>query len=105
MADLDAVAKIVEESADIVRTGSHDVSWQATFETRESLVAALDDSSRALRSGDDSRLAEIAFWFVPTGPLCEIAASSGWLAEYTALGNRLDAILAADGPDRSRRRP
>lgn len=92
--ELNAVVAIVEQTADIVRAGSHDLSWQATFETRESLLSVLDKQSAALRSGDESGLAEVKMWFLPTGPLCEIAASSGWLSEYAQLGNRLDIILA-----------
>ncbi|MEJ9077844.1 hypothetical protein WKY82_05425 [Gordonia malaquae] len=92
MTDLRAVADVVEETADIVRSRSHDLSWQSTFDTSDELVRILDQRAAALRSGDVASLADVRFWFLPTGPLCEIAASSGWLPEYTELGNRLDAL-------------
>ncbi|GEE03868.1 hypothetical protein nbrc107696_43140 [Gordonia spumicola] len=94
MTDLRAVANVVEETADIVRHRSHDLSWQSTFDTRDELVGILDERAAALRAGDRSSVAEVRSWFLPTGPLCEIAASSGWLPEYTELGNRLDVLCA-----------
>ena len=52
----------------------------------------LTDHAGRIRQGDLSRLPDLRFLFVATGPLCEIAASSGWLDTYAVLGNRFDEL-------------
>ncbi|WP_063038308.1 hypothetical protein [Nocardia pseudovaccinii] len=81
---------ILDQVMAIVQSGPQDMSWQSRYADAAELVGDLTDHSERIRRGDTSRLPDLWFLFVATGPLCEIAASSGWLAAYTVLGNRFD---------------
>jgi hypothetical protein len=86
------ILDILDQVTTIVRGGSQDLSWQARYADAAELMADLTEHSALIRRGDMSRLADLRFLFLATGPLCEIAASSGWLETYTVLGNRLDRL-------------
>ncbi|MEU6559930.1 hypothetical protein [Nocardia nova] len=76
----------------IVESGPQDLAWQRRYRDEDELIRDLTGHAARLRSGDSGGLRELALLFAPTGVLCEIAASSGWLEEYTVLGNRLDSL-------------
>ncbi|WP_062982287.1 hypothetical protein [Nocardia anaemiae] len=84
------ILDILERVMAVVRAGPQDMSWQARYADEAELISDLTDHLELIRRGDMSRLRDLKFLFVATGPLCEIAASSGWLDTYTVLGNRFD---------------
>ncbi|MEU0502181.1 hypothetical protein [Nocardia sp. NPDC005998] len=86
------ILDILDQVMAIVRVGPQDLSWQSRYADEAELVGDLTEHSELIRRGDMSRLPDLKFLFVATGPLCEIAASSGWLATYTELGNRFDRL-------------
>ncbi|WP_157248742.1 hypothetical protein [Nonomuraea typhae] len=81
----------MDELLAIVQGSSQDLTWQSRYESEQDLVRDLRDHAGRLARGDVSRLSDLRFLLLPTGALCEIAASSGWLERYVSLANRLDA--------------
>lgn len=88
------IVGILERVRAIVRATPQILDWQRRYDEVDELVADLDQHVARLRQDDLSGLRELGFMFAPTGSFCEIAASSGWLDEYTELGNRFDGLHA-----------
>ncbi|WP_330253027.1 hypothetical protein OG874_44560 [Nocardia sp. NBC_00565] len=86
------ILDILDQVMAIVQAGPQDLSWQSRYADEAGLVGDLTGHAELIRRGDMSRLPDLRFLFVATGPLCEIAASSGWLDAYTVLGNRFDRL-------------
>ncbi|MFI7667961.1 hypothetical protein [Nocardia sp. NPDC049526] len=86
------ILDILDQVMAIVQAGPQDMSWQSRYADAAELVGDLTDHSELIRRGDMSRLPDLRFLFVATGPLCEIAASSGWLETYAVLGNQFDRL-------------
>ncbi|MEU4344206.1 hypothetical protein AB0H00_23590 [Nocardia sp. NPDC023852] len=84
------ILDIVDQVLAIVQHLPQDLTWQSRYSNGRELVDDLTDHAGRIRRGDSSRLPDLRFLFMPTGPLCEIAASSGWLDTYAVLGNRFD---------------
>lgn len=89
------IADILDRVVAIVGAGPQDLMWQRRYHDENELIRDLTTHAARVRAGDTGGLGELALLFAPTGSLCEIAASSGWLEEYTVLGNRLDPLLGA----------
>ncbi|MET8651646.1 hypothetical protein [Nocardia aurea] len=83
---------ILEQVLAHVRSGPQDLVWQSRYEDEDELVADLTEQCARIRRGDRIRLRYLRTLFLATGPLCEIAASSGWLEPFTALGARFDQL-------------
>ena len=80
-----------------LRAGPQDLTWQSTYLDEAEVVADLRDHLDRLRAGDRSRLPELRFALLPTGPLQEIAVSSGWGDTYVRLANRFDTLRPGEG--------
>ncbi|MEV5836947.1 hypothetical protein [Nocardia sp. NPDC052112] len=96
--DAAKIADLLDRVLAIVATEPQDLSWQSRYAEHGEIVDDLTDHAARLRQGDSSRLSDLRYLFAPTGPLCEIAASSGWLVSYTELGNRFDQLAAPLDP-------
>ena len=99
------LAAIVNELLEIVRAHPQDLDWQPYYEDQPELLRDLHDHAERIRSGDADRLPELKFSLLPTGPLNEIALSSGWGAAYVRLANEFDGLYAGSAtpprkPDR-----
>ncbi|MEU7629089.1 hypothetical protein AB0C34_03760 [Nocardia sp. NPDC049220] len=88
------IVDIIGHVLAIVRRVPQDLTWQARYSDERELVDDLTDHAGRIQRGDVSRMSDLRFLFVPTGPLCEIAVSSGWLHVYAMLGNRFDECCA-----------
>ncbi|MEU7767644.1 hypothetical protein AB0B25_21275 [Nocardia sp. NPDC049190] len=88
------IVDILDHVLAIVQRVPQDLTWQARYSDERELVDDLTDHAGRIRRGDVSRMSDLRFLFLPTGPLCEIAASSGWLDVYAMLGNRFDEWCA-----------
>ncbi|MFQ6325678.1 hypothetical protein ACLMAL_06005 [Nocardia sp. CWNU-33] len=86
------IVGILDQVLAIVKHAPQELIWQSRYSDEQELVDDLTDHARRIRQEDLSRLPDLSFLFAPTGPLCEIAASSGWLEFYTVLGNRFDDL-------------
>ncbi|MEV5646839.1 hypothetical protein AB0L57_01195 [Nocardia sp. NPDC052254] len=87
------IATILDRVLAIAGSGPQDLEWQRRYRDTDELIRDLTAHAARVRRGDLGAVADLSFLFAPTGALCEIAAGSGWLAEYTALANRLDPLL------------
>ncbi len=92
-ARIEQIAAILDRVVAIVESGPQDLVWQQRYRDENELIRDLTGHAARLRDGDTGGLRELSLLFAPTGTLCEIAASNGWLEEYTVLGNRLDSLL------------
>ncbi|MBF6327018.1 hypothetical protein [Nocardia transvalensis] len=88
--DLGEILGILDRILAIVRSGPQDLSWSGYADEAELLA----EHSERLRRGDTSRLRDLDFLLATTGPVCEVAASSGWLETFTELGIRFDRLSA-----------
>jgi hypothetical protein len=81
------LADLMTEALALVRREANDFSWSSWPDA----AAASAELSR-LSAEPDAAL--IAIVFAPTGPMQELAMSSGWAHDYVALANRIDSVLA-----------
>jgi hypothetical protein len=88
------ILDILDQVLAIVHQLPQDLTWQSLYTDEQELVDDLTDHAGRIRGQDFSRLPDLHFLFVTTGPLCEIAVSSGWIDTYTVLGNRFDELHA-----------
>ncbi|MFQ6395901.1 hypothetical protein ACLMAJ_20835 [Nocardia sp. KC 131] len=88
------ILDILDQVLAIVHKLPQDLTWQSLYTDEQELVDDLTDHAGRIRGQDFSRLPDLHFLFVTTGPLCEIAVSSGWVDAYAVLGNRFDELHA-----------
>jgi hypothetical protein len=95
------LAEIIDELLEIVQAHPQDLNWQSFYDDQQELLHDLRDHAERARCGDGSRLPELKDSLAPTGPLNEIAFSSGWGDAYVRLANEFDDLYA--GPWSPRR--
>lgn len=83
---------VLAEVRDLLARPDADFSW-SSFLDAESALAELDAIADALRAGGPPP-AMLGVLFAPTGPLQEVAISSGWGDHFLILANRFDAAAA-----------
>lgn len=86
------LAELIDELLEIVQAHTQDLNWQACYHDQQALLRDLRDHAERVRRGDGSRLPELRFSLLPTGPLNEIAFSSGWGDAYVRLAGEFDAL-------------
>lgn len=91
--EVSTILHILTRVRSIVASTPQDLTWQSRYDSDSDLLADLTDHTTRLQQHDHSRLPDLSTLFAPTGTLCEIAAGSGWLNDYTELGNQLDPLL------------
>lgn len=92
MASLPQLIRVFEDAKVLVARPGNDFSYSG-WAGVSGAYAELDVVLAALRGGDGSGVDSI--YFLPTGPLQELAISSGWGDEFLALADRFDAAVAA----------
>lgn len=97
-----ALADVIEDVLWLLEAHDQDVTWTATWDTAEEMIADLRDHLSKVRLGDFSRLDQLKFLFLPTGPLQEVSVSSGWAEEYLTLAARCGRAVALPPPPSSR---
>jgi hypothetical protein len=70
-----------------------DYAWSSWLGAEQAL-GEIDDIVAGLHAGGAPSYA-LAFVFLPTGPMQEVALSSGWGDEFVDLANRMDAAVEA----------
>ena len=87
------LAALLREARALLARPDNDFTWSSWRDTEHAL-AEIDGLLAALAAGERPASA-IAFLFVPTGPMQEVSASSGWGDAFVDLADRVDAALAA----------
>lgn len=86
------LAVLADVRAMLARPGN-DYTWSSFIDAG----AALDEAVAVVRAGGTP--AACGVLFAPTGPIQEVALSSGWGDEFLDLADRFDAAMrAARGP-------
>lgn len=88
MPDFAELQRVFLEVRQLVALPDNDFSW-TSFVDQELALFELDTLIDALRMNRLPVGAEVLF--LPTGPLQELAISSGWGDEFIDLANRFDA--------------
>jgi hypothetical protein len=81
------------EARRLIALPENDFTW-SSFIDQEAALEELDDLIEALEDGTADAFA-MHVLFLPTGPIQEVALSSGWGDEFVALADRFDAAAAA----------
>lgn len=71
----------------------NDFTW-SSWRDGEHALGELDEIAAGLASGFRLQAHRIGVVFAPTGPMHELAVSSGWSAEFGALADEVDGALA-----------
>jgi len=91
-ADWVALLAVLEETRVCLARPDNDFSW-SSFGDAEAALEELDLFTAAVRQGGPIPLA-LTVLFAPTGPIQEVALSSGWGAEFLVLAERFDAKVS-----------
>jgi hypothetical protein len=87
----DSVERIVRDLLVELRARPQDTVW-TPYRDGESLIDAVEGLAVRVSEGDADAEREVRGLFAPTGVLQDTAMTSGWLDQYMALADRLDAI-------------
>ncbi len=87
MAFFAELTKLLEEVLTCVNREDNDFSWSGWKDAQEA-VAEFNGLLLGLQERDQESLTRISFLFMPTGPLQELALSSGWGDEFCRLANQ-----------------
>ncbi len=91
------LAAVLRDARALAVRPDNDFSW-SSWEDAADTTEELDGHLAALESGD-LRVADVAGIFAPTGPLHELAVSSGWAPAFSRLADRFEAIPSDAGFD------
>lgn len=86
---------VLEEVRALVSRPDNDFSW-SSWEDEADALKELDDLIQSVRAGGLPHFT-LSVLFAPTGPLQELAISSGWGDTFLDVANRFDAAIAAVG--------
>ncbi|MEZ4442294.1 MAG: hypothetical protein R3B72_24580 [Polyangiaceae bacterium] len=76
-----------------------DFTWSSWLDQ----VAALNELDARIRDLEQGHEPSLGVLFAPTGPMQELAISSGWGEAFLALAERYDEAMACEAPDRDPR--
>jgi len=95
MPSLPQLIAVFEDARRWVARPENDFMWSSWIDT-EAALFEIDGILNLLRSGEVPSGMDILF--APTGPMQELAMSSGWGDEFIDLANRYDAAMAVREP-------
>jgi hypothetical protein len=90
---VNALLEVMLEARRLTALPVNDFSW-SSFIDRDAALFEIDAHIANLRAGE-TNAGVMSILFLPTGPLQELALSSGWGDEFGALADRFDAASAA----------
>jgi hypothetical protein len=90
-----ALIGVLEATRALLLRPDNDFTW-SSWRDAEHALAEVDGHLARLRAGGALGTRELATVFVPTGPLQEVAVSSGWGDAFLELADRFDALAALD---------
>jgi hypothetical protein len=90
--DVPAMLAVLAEVRDLLARPDADFTW-SSFLDADSALAEVDAIADAVRAGGPPP-AMLGVLFAPTGPLQEVAISSGWGDHFLTLATRCDAAAS-----------
>ncbi len=89
---MDTLTDVMLDVRRLLALPGNDFSW-SSFADQYSALRELDTHIESLRRGS-TKTGGMSLLFAPTGPVQEVAISSGWGDEFVALGHRYDVACA-----------
>ncbi|HTJ37295.1 MAG TPA: hypothetical protein VL738_29045 [Dactylosporangium sp.] len=93
-ADTSALLAVLDDVRALMARDDNDYSW-SSFPDAGAALEEIDRLATVVRGGGVP--AGLGILFLPTGPVQEVAISSGWGDEFLALADRFDAAMAGRG--------
>ncbi|MEQ1823176.1 MAG: hypothetical protein ABL949_11745 [Fimbriimonadaceae bacterium] len=98
MASFRLVIQILVKIRALLLTPGNDFSW-SSWQDADGAVREIDSLIGRLSAGDSVNDLSLTVLFAPTGPIQEVALSSGWADEFAKLADQFDlAMTASDCP-------
>lgn len=88
-----ALLDVLDRAKSLLALPGNDFSW-SSFGDAQAALGELDAACAAIRAGRAP--ATLTILFAPTGPIQEVALSSGWGGEFLVLAERFDAAVRGD---------
>lgn len=88
--DTAAVLAVLDDVRGCLARPDNDFSW-SSFGDAQAALEEIDALSAAVRAGEPPLMLTVLF--APTGPVQEVALSSGWGDEFLVLADRFDAAM------------
>ncbi|RYG28344.1 hypothetical protein EON81_28680 [bacterium] len=92
MINVEALLAVFRDVRVLVDKPDNDFTWTSWID-RESATREIDGFLAKLEARESMPIASMNTVFAPTGPLQELAISSGWGEEYLALADRFEEAL------------
>ncbi len=83
---------VLDDARALLERPGNDFTW-SSFADADAAVGEIDELAAAVRAGGVPFA--LGVLFAPTGPIQEVAISSGWGQEFLILADRFDAARAA----------
>jgi hypothetical protein len=87
-----ALLDIFLRARDLVARPENDFSW-SSWRDVEAALEEIDGILSRLQAGDLPERADMSILFAPTGPMQELALSSGWGNRFLGLASEFDAAV------------
>jgi hypothetical protein len=90
----DALIDIFQRARDLVALPQNDFSWSSWRDTAHALDE-VDEIIAQLQRGEAPSALQMNVLFAPTGPMQELALSSGWGNRFLQLASEYDDAVSA----------
>jgi hypothetical protein len=91
-ADRRALAEVLREARALLARAENDFTWSSWMDA-DAALREVDGLIHALETGSLPRRSAIDILFAPTGPMQEVALSSGWGDAFLSLAARCEAAV------------
>jgi hypothetical protein len=97
MPDYKELVSVFEEARELLALPDNEYMW-SSWEDDDDALEEIDRILAELRAGAPLDRLTMRVLFAPTGPIQEVAISSGWGNRFLTLADRFDAAMEADVP-------
>ena len=87
-----ALLDIFQRARDLVALPQNDFAW-SSWRDADDASQEIDAIISRLQGGERHLLVEMSIIFAPTGPMQELALSSGWGKRFLGLASEFDAAI------------
>ena len=87
-----ALLDIFQRARDLVALPQNDFAWSSWRDANDALQE-IDTLISRLQNGESPHLPAMSIIFAPTGPMQELALSSGWGNRFLGLASEFDAAI------------
>lgn len=102
MTSSELLIEVLVETKVWLSRSENDFVW-SSWDSVDEALTEIEGHIARVKNGDGSRVYRLQLIFAPTGPMQEVAISSGWGDEFLSLASRFDATTKPN--NRPNRRP